>query len=271
MSYSVAGRLALVTGAARGLGRSLVDELLERRARVVAVDVATGALETLAEEAAADGIDAERLLAVPLDVSEPEAIRRLRDRLHAERGRLEILVNNAGVVHGGLFIDVPLERHLETLGVNLGGVVSMTHAFLPDLCAADAGRLVNVASASAFVGLPWAVTYSASKWGVAGFSEGIRQELRAGGHHRVAVTAVCPAYIDTGLFRGARPPHLMRALAAPVVARRTVRAMCRGRRRLLMPLLARSAPWMVALPSWLGDPVSRVLGVATSMRSWRGR
>ncbi|MDX1645022.1 MAG: SDR family NAD(P)-dependent oxidoreductase, partial [Thermoanaerobaculia bacterium] len=183
----------------------------------------------------------------------------------------DILVNNAGVVHGGRFGDVGLEDHLETVDVNLAGVVRTTHVFLPDLCAGDSGRLVNIASASGFVGLPWGVTYAATKWAVIGFSEGLRQELRETGCDRVVVTAVCPAYIETGLFRGAAPPRLTRALAADEVARRTVLAMCRGRRRLLLPWLVRTAPWMVALPSWLADPLSRLLRVSTSMRSWRGR
>lgn len=266
--YRIEGRLALVTGAARGLGRAIVRELVGRGARVVAVDVAVEALEALPADL---GVGTDRCRTARLDVTDPAAIATFRDQLRRREGGIEILVNNAGVVYGGPFVEVPLERHLRTIAVNLEGPIAMTHAFLADLCAADAGRLVNIASASGFLGLPWGVTYSASKWGMVGFSEGIRQELAASGRPRVRVTAVCPAYIETELFRGARPPRGTRALEPPYVARRAIDAMCRGRRRLLLPLLARAAPWTVVLPSWIADPLSRVLGVADSMRGWRGR
>lgn len=268
MSYSVEGRVALVTGGGRGLGRSLVRELLARGARVVAVDRAIEPLEELQQLAAETSA---RLSTRRLDVTDRSAVEGLRRELGTDHGRVEILINNAGVVHGGVFTEVALEDHLDTVAVNLGGVLVMTHTFLPDLCRADAGRLVNIASASGFIGLPWGVSYSATKWAVVGLSEGLRQELAARGHHNVAVTVACPAYIDTGLFHGVKPPRLIRSLSPDAVARRTLVAMCRGRRRLLVPWLARSAPWMVALPSWLGDRLSRVLGVASSMRSWRGR
>src|SRR5207237_4715652 len=104
-----------------------------------------------------------------LDVTSPEQVAAVRARLHAEHGPVDVLVNNAGVVFGGAFLDVPLARHLATVGVNLSGVLAVTHAFLPDLIGRPAGHVVNIASASAVLALPLAVSYAATKWAVLGF------------------------------------------------------------------------------------------------------
>lgn len=267
MGYSLDGRLVLVTGAGRGLGGALATALAEAGARVVATDVDEEAVAAVATDLA------ERDLwcrARPLDVTDAAAVEQLAAAVEREYGAVEILVNNAGIAFGGAFLDVPLDRHLTTYRVNIEGLVTMTHTFLPQLVAADAGRLVNIASASGFIGLPWGTTYSSSKWSVVGFSEGLRVELAELGHRHVKVTAVCPGYIDTGLFSGVRPPHLTRVMTPQYVARRVIRAIRRGRRRLLLPALTRLGPINVALPAVIADPLGRLLGVNVSMRSWRG-
>ena len=264
----MSGRLALVTGAARGLGLAIVKELAERQARVVATDLDAPELE---RALASLGDLGERCRAYPLDVTDASSITTAHQRIGDADGRVEILINNAGVVYGGAFLEVPLERHLAVYRVNVLGLVAMTHAFLGDLIAADGGRLVNIASASAFVALPWAATYSSSKWSVVGFSEGIRLELAELGHRGIRVTTVCPSYIETGLFDGVKPPRLTRTLSSAEVAARVVSATERGDRRLLLPSLARTAPFLVALPAWFSDFLSRKLGVASSMKHWRGR
>ena len=117
---------------------------------------------------------------------------------------MDVLVNNAGIVHGGPFLDVPVERHLATYRVNVLGLVAVTHAFLPDLIASADSHLVNIASASGYIGLPHGSTYASSKWAVIGFSESLLLELELHGHRHVHVTTVCPSYVTTGLFDGAR-------------------------------------------------------------------
>ena len=138
--------------------------------------------------------------------------------MNAEIGPIDVLVNNAGVVFGGTFLEVPLDRHLATVAVNLSGVLAMTHAFLPDLIARPAGHIVNIASAAAVIALPMATSYAASKCAVLGFSDSLREELRELGHRHVGITAVCPGYIATGLFDGAKPARLTRWLTPEEVA-----------------------------------------------------
>ncbi len=95
-------------------------------------------------------------------------------------------------------------------------------------------------------------------------------ELAALRQTHVRVTAVCPGYIDTGLFSGVRPPRLTRVLTPEAVAAKVVAEIPAGPRRILLPALTRLGPLNVALPRWLSDRLSRSLGVVVSMRSWRG-
>ena len=101
-------------------------------------------------------------------------------------------MNNAGTVFGGYFLDVPLDRHLTTLEVNLLGPVILTHAFLPDLIDRPDAHLVNIASLAGYGGAVRASTYGASKWGVIGFSESIELELARQGNAHVHVTHGVP-------------------------------------------------------------------------------
>lgn len=119
--------------------------------------------------------------------------------------------------------------------MNTLGLVAMTHAFLPDLLAGTDGHVVNVASASAFIGLPFGATYASSKWAVLGFSESLALELCLQGHGHVHVTAICPSYVTTGLFDGARAPRLTRLLTADRVADLTVRAVLANKPHVRAP------------------------------------
>jgi short-subunit dehydrogenase len=148
----------------------------------------------------------------------------------------------------------------------------MAHAFLADLAERPEAHLVQIASASGFIGLPFGATYASSKWAVVGFSESIRMELRQTGRGHVGVTTVCPSYVQTGMFDGARAPRLTRLLTPERVATLTVRAVLRGRAFVLTPWLVRLTPILnAALPRRVFDPVARLFGATTSMASWHGR
>jgi short-subunit dehydrogenase len=206
-----------------------------------------------------------------LDVTDEVAVVQLRERLHAEGGPIDVLVNNAGVVSGGPFLEVPMDRHRLTIEVNLLGLVAVCHAFLPDLVGRPEGHLVNIASASALISLPWATTYAASKWAVLGFTDSLREELRLRGQSHVGVTAVCPSYIDTGLFAGARPALLTWLLTPDGVAAAVVRAVRRRRQTVLLPWTVRILTAAQAvLPRSLFQRLCAWLGVSASMTGWRG-
>lgn len=260
---------ALITGGAQGIGLALARGLIAEGVEVLLSDIDEQALGRAANDLAAAG---GRVRAYRADVADAADVLRLRDRIHADAGPLDVLINNAGVVHGGAFLDVPLDRHLQTYRVNTIGLVVMTHAFLPDLIAADESHLVNVSSASGFIGLPFGSTYASSKWSVTGFSESIRLELKVLGHRHVGVTTVCPSYVSTGLFEGARPPRTTRFVTPERLASLTVSAIKRNRQLVLTPWLVKFTPLLKGvLPRPLFDSVAGLLGATSGMQTWHGR
>jgi short-subunit dehydrogenase len=264
----LSGKNVLITGGARGMGLEMALQFARRGARVVLADRDAGALPEA--RAAVEVLNAP-VRAWPVDVTDPPSIVTLRERVHAEVGPLDVLVNNAGVVFGGPFADVPLEQHFKTFEVNTLGVVAMTHAFLPDLVSRPEAHLVNIASASGFIGLPYGATYASSKWAVIGFSESIRAELKLIGQDHVHVTIVCPSYVGTGMFEGAKPPKTTRMLEPEVVAAKVVEAVEHDRLYVLEPWLVKLTPLLRdLLPTRLSDALGSALGATTGMTGWTG-
>jgi short-subunit dehydrogenase len=260
----IAGSRVLITGAGRGLGLAIAEAFAKAGAKVIVTDRSTeGAKEAAAKLPGACGYT--------LDVTNAEQIADVRTRLNAEHGPIDILVNNAGVVFGGAFLDVPLAKHLTTVNVNLAGLVAVTHCFLPDLITRPAAHLVNISSASAVIALPMGTTYAASKWAVLGFTESVREELWLIGHRHVGVTAICPSFISTGLFGGARPANMTNWLAPEAVAAAVVRAVEKRREFVMMPWPARLMYRLCAgLPRGVYRRICRTLGVSHSMTDWQG-
>lgn len=269
MPMQLAGKRVLITGAGNGLGRAIAYEFARAGSEVIVTDREQSRVEAVVAELRGMGCQAT---GYTFDVTIPQQINDIRDQLHRERGPIDILVNNAGTVHGGEFLQVPLERHLATLAINLSGLIAVTHAFLPDLISRPESRLINIASAAAVLALPLAASYAASKWGVLGFSESLREELRQLGHRHVRVSTICPSYISTGLFEGAKPARLTSLLTPESVARAVCRATVRGTEFVMLPRTARLLYSVASLmPRSLFAFICRQLGVTTSMTQWRGR
>ncbi len=265
---SLRGKRVLVTGGAQGIGFAIAKALAGEGARIVLTDLDEGNLAEAGERL--DDLCPDCLL-YQLDVTDHDGIADLREELITELGGLEILVNNAGVVQGGEFLEVPLEKHLKTFEVNTEAVVAVTHAFLGDLIAAEAGHLINIASASGFIGLPWGSTYAASKWAVIGFTESIRLELKRLGHDHVGVTSVCPSYVSTGMFEGVRQPLLTPFLTPERLAGKVVQAVHKNEPFVLEPALVKIMPLLKGtLPTGASDAILDAVGASTSMKSWRG-
>jgi all-trans-retinol dehydrogenase (NAD+) len=266
---TLTNKRVLVTGGAAGIGRAIAERMAAAGA---VLELADRDEKTLLETADALRRSGVSVRSHVLDVTDTAQIDALRAAIHRDGGPVDVLVNNAGLVFGGAFLDVPLEKHFTTYRVNVLGLVAMTHAFLPDLVASGDGHVVNVASASAFIGLPYGATYASSKWAVLGFSESLALELELEGHSHVHVTALCPSYVSTGLFDGARPPFGTRLLTSERVAERTVAAVLTDRPRVSMPWLSQVTPFLKGVtPFWLFYRVAALLRVNTSMMHWRGR
>ncbi len=263
------GKRALITGGALGIGRHVAERLVPEGTELVLVDLNERALNETLEDLEAVGGKAS---GYTLDVTDTDSIFRLRDRIHEELGPIDILVNNAGIVFGGAFLDVPFEKHVRTYRVNVEGLVAMTYAFLPDLVSRPESHLVNIASAAGLIGVPWGSTYASSKWAVIGFSESLRLELEMTGHQSVKVTTVCPSYVSTGLFEGARPPKTTSMLTPEGLAQDIVQAIHHDDVYLLTPWLVKLTPILKGvLPTRLFDMIGWALGASSSMAHWRGR
>jgi short-subunit dehydrogenase len=260
---SLTGKRVFITGGGGGLGRALALRFARAGANVIVADRDTAAAEAVGGDV--------KGAAQRLDVTDPADVYSVRDRVLAV-GPIDVLVNNAGVAFGGAFAEVPLDRHQQTIAVNLGGVLNVTHAFLPSLVARPDAHVVNIVSASAFIPLPYGASYAASKWAALGFTESLREELRTLGHRHVGVTAVCPSYITTGMFAGAVPPRLTDWLTPDAVAGATVRAVLRRRTLVVLPRragLLLGAGGLLPWPLW--RRVVAWCGVSTSLSGWRGR
>ena len=193
-----AARIALITGAGSGIGRAASLALAARGLSVVLVGRTESTLFETADHvlSACAGV---RTLVVPCDVSKSEEVSRMRDRVLAEMGTPEVLVNNAGIVARASVEDTTDTDWAEVLGVNLDGTFFVTRAFLSAMRARKTGRIVAVASISSTLGTPKLSAYCAAKWGVIGFMKSLAEELRDSG---LAAISVLPGSVDTKMLVG---------------------------------------------------------------------
>lgn len=198
---SLNDKVVVITGAGGGIGRALAVEVAGHGARLAVSDVDAGGLAetvSLLERAGAGGVKSD-----VLDVSDRAAVLAYAGDVVEHFGRVNVLVNNAGVTMTGDFEEMALEEFDWLLGINLNGVVTGTKAFLPHLIASGDGHLVNISSLFGFVSMGGQSAYNASKFAVRGFTESLRQEMLVN-RHPVAVTCVHPGGVRTGIVRNGR-------------------------------------------------------------------
>jgi NAD(P)-dependent dehydrogenase (short-subunit alcohol dehydrogenase family) len=200
------GRVALVTGAARGLGRAAAAGLHERGASV-AVNVRDA--ERAAQVAASLG---DRALAVPGDIAEADAPAAIVQRVLDRFGRLDILVNNAALARSTRFADLQVDEWRATLEVNLTAPFLLIQAALPAMKTQQFGRVINISSsAGRMVSTLGGAHYTSSKAGLLGLTRAAAKELGVFG---ITVNAICPGMIDTELTHEYATPQLLERLAA---------------------------------------------------------
>lgn len=265
---SFVGKTVLITGAASGIGRLMALGAARRGATLVLWDINKEPLELVAKEIENEGGRAHTYLC---DVGDRSAVELVANRVHRDGLRVDVLVNNAGVVSGRYFMDLTDEDIERTFRVNALAHYWTTRAFLPGMLERHSGHIVTVASVSGLFGTPRTTAYSGSKHAVVGFHESLRLELR-----RVApgirTTLVCPGYIDTGMFEGAGArSRLIPTLRPEDVAEAVLRAVERNRLEVLMPAMAHLIRPLRVLPPAAFDTTLRILGPANSMDHFVGR
>ena len=200
--YPLAGQVAVVTGAGRGIGAAIAQALSRLGATAVLCGRTRAALESTAQAIAQTGGKAE---VVPCDVSNLESVETAAKRVEGSFGRLDILVNNAGIGgFGGPLHQLPPDAWDQILNTNLRGVYYTTRAFAPMMIRARAGHIINISSLAGKNALPNGAAYAASKWGLNGLSYSMAEELR-GQNIRVAV--ICPGSTNTDLSPHAGKDH----------------------------------------------------------------
>ena len=204
--------VAVITGAASGIGAALALDLARRGMHLALVDLNAAGLEATAAQARATGVKVSTHL---LDVADHAGVAALPAAVLAQHGRVTALVNNAGVALGGLFEHVEAADFDWLMAINFGATVRLTRAFLPVLGREAAAQLVNVSSIFGIIAPPGQSAYAASKFAVRGFSESLRHEFEMTGSP-IGVTLVHPGGVRTAISDNAR---LAKGLDSADVAR----------------------------------------------------
>jgi NAD(P)-dependent dehydrogenase (short-subunit alcohol dehydrogenase family) len=262
--------VAVVTGAASGIGAALATALGARGAKVIVADVdARGAAEVAGTIPGAE--------AAALDVTRAEQVEALAARAFADHGHVDLWINNAGIAIGGATVDLALDDWRRVLDVNLAGVIHGVHAVYPRMVRRGAGHIVNVASVGGLAPYPFALPYTTSKHAVVGLSLALRAEARGLG---VKVSVACPGAIDTPIWRRSEvrgslargrdrvvgtPPRTSAATCADAI----VRGISANRGVILVTAEARAAWWLTrlspALSGWISHRVARVARRASGL------
>ena len=194
----LANKIAIVTGAASGIGREIAISLAKRHCKLILADINEDGLQ----ETATYLTDAPALC-YRLDVGDEQEIARFYQKINEQYEHIDVLVNNAGVALGGTFEMIDATDFDWLISINFMGLVRMTRAFLPLLKKSQKARLVNMSSIFGIIAPPGQTAYAASKFAVRGFSDALRNELASS---NVGVTVVHPGGVATNIAKSARRP-----------------------------------------------------------------
>lgn len=273
-----AGRSAVITGGASGIGRAVGANLRAAGAHVVLADLDGAAADSTAEELEGNNRhEGGSIKGVALDVRDRDAVRSLFETVAAQHGGLDLLFNNAGISLGGPTEDMTGPYWDRIIDVNLVGVVNGILAAYPLMVAQHRGHIVNTASAAGLLPAPFAVAYTTTKHAIVGLSTALRPEAAA---HGVQVSVLCPGMVETPILDGTPPADLpartstaltgraylevggMSPMSADDLARRALRAVARNRAIIVIPAKVR-AGWYLGR---LSPPAIDAFGRFTARR-----
>jgi 3-oxoacyl-[acyl-carrier protein] reductase len=192
---SIEGKIALVTGASRGIGQAIAHALAAKGAIVVGTATSDAGAAAIAEKLSAAGYAGTGM---KLDVRDPQSVSEVLDRVGKEFGAPAILVNNAGITSDNLLMRMKDEEWDDVVGTNLGSVYRLSKAVLRGMTKARWGRIINISSVVAGMGNAGQSNYAASKAGMEGFTRALAREV---GSRAITVNAVAPGFIDTDMTK----------------------------------------------------------------------
>jgi 3-oxoacyl-[acyl-carrier protein] reductase len=194
------GRVSLVTGASRGIGRAIALELARRGSSLIIAARQGATLEEVAAECRAAGAQVQ---AIAIDIGDGASVKAGVERALAGAGRLDHLVNNAGVTGDGLLLRMKREEWDRVVTINLTGAFEMTRAILPAMIRARYGRIVNISSVVGLMGNAGQANYCAAKAGLIGLTKSLAREVAS---RQITVNAVAPGFIETDMTRAIAAP-----------------------------------------------------------------
>ncbi len=237
---SVSGKVVAITGGARGIGKSTAKELVRAGARVAIGDLDVELARGTAEELGGS------VRAYELDVTSRESIARFLDSVEADVGPLDVLVNNAGIMPLGAFLEETDASAQRQFDINVHGVIFGMKEALPRMLARRSGHVVNLASVAGKGGFPHAASYCGTKHAVIGISEAVRSEIRDSG---VEITCILPALVNTELGSGVEAGRAVKKLEPEEVAEAILGALRTPRFEVFVPAsTATISKFMMLLP-----------------------
>eukprot|EP00940_MAST-03C_sp_MAST-3C-sp2_P000232 g232.t1 len=267
---SVDGKTCLITGGGSGVGRLTALAFAKKGCSVVLWDLnVDGMRET--ERMIRNSTKGVECTCQKVDVSSPETVYRaaseLQSKLATSGRRVQILVNNAGIVSGKSLLDTEDSRIQKTFDVNCLAHFWTTKAFLPGMIEARYGHIVTVASVAGLTASPQMIDYAASKHAAVGFASGLRKELKQMGLDFIGTSLICPAHISTNLFKGFEQP-LFGSLSPAFVASQILDAVERRREMIVMPKLSDPRLLQALVPTWAVDKIGSALGLDGAMKNF---
>ena len=259
----------LITGGASGIGKIMARKSLERGvSHLVIWDIKEEGLSKTKEEFSKFGI----LISIyKVDVSNLDEIKINAQKVRTEVGKIDVLINNAGIVVGKYFHENTHQDIQKTMLINSNALMHVTLEFLPEMMKENSGAICNIASSAGLISNPKMAVYAASKWAVNGWSDSLRLEMEQL-KKNISVTTIMPFYINTGMFDGVQS-KLIPILESEPTAEKIIKSIENKRKILAMPLpywFIRLSQGILPLPifDWVMD---HVFGVYDTMKYFRGR
>lgn len=259
----------LITGGASGIGKIMARKSLERGiSHLVIWDINEEGLAKTKEEFSTFGI---LISTYKVDVSALDEIKSNAQKVRTEVGKIDILINNAGIVVGKYFHE---NTHLDiqkTMLINSNALMHIALEFLPEMMKTNSGAICNIASSAGLISNPKMAVYAASKWAVNGWSDSLRLEMEQL-KKEISITTIMPFYINTGMFDGVKS-KLIPILEPEPTAEKIIKAVENKRKILAMPLpywFIRLSQGLLPLPifDWV---MENIFGVYDTMKYFKGR
>lgn len=265
----IENKKALITGGASGIGKLMGKKLLQKGLHTLVIwDVNENLLNITTGDLKQQGFN---VLPYVVDVMDTDAVIAAALQVKKDAGRIDILINNAGIVVGKYFTEHSHKDIDRTMIINSSALMHITKEFLPDMIANKNGQIVNIASAAGMLSNPKMTVYGASKWAVIGWSDSLRLEMEKL-KCNVKVTTVTPYYINTGMFDGINS-SVIPIVDPEVAAGKIIKGIENNKRFVRMPGIVYTLLFAKGiLPArWFDVIVGKWMGIYKTMDNFKGR